>query len=164
MKIFGTVTVVMTVVIIALVYVFHGMKAFSSCPPHDSKGFAKPPHDQFCSLQEALKSHSSIDDYRILHRSLETIGDWWNLCDNLEVDEGTMNTLYNSHGQPEVKKRQCLKAYVDSGEASWEEVVIAVARSPFKNKVLAKSIAKRHLHDPNLNLIIDMLEECSTYL
>ena len=71
-----------------------------------------------------------------------------------------MNRLKNERFTEFQKKDGCLQSYVDSDEASWEEVVIAVARHPFNNKRLAKNIAEKHLHSPNNHTIISMVDKC----
>ena len=76
--------------------------------------------------------------------AVEEIGDWESLCENLEVPKPVMNSLHFSSEHPQRKKRECLQAYIDSGEACWEEVVKVVANNPFYNKRLAKKIASKY--------------------
>ena len=62
---------------------------------------------------------------------------------SLRVDKGVMNKLDKAHrGSEDDKMMECLQAYIDNGEASWSEVVKAVAKPPINNKRLAKKIAK----------------------
>ena len=72
------------------------------------------------------------------------IGDWESLCENLGVPKPMMNRLRFSNKQDERKKSECLQAYIDTGEACWEEVVKVVANHPFYNKRLAKKIASKY--------------------
>ena len=99
------------------------------CTSHTS--IDGPPSDEIQSLYDLTKA-------------VQTIGDWRGLCTNLKVDEGTMNTLIHSSDRPETKKDECLKAYFDTGDATWSEVVRAVGMHPIKNKRLAKKIAEDH--------------------
>ena len=41
---------------------------------------------------------------------------------------------------------KCLEAYINLGEACWEQVVNVVADHPFCNTGLAKDIACDHIH------------------
>ena len=69
---------------------------------------------------------------------------------NLKVDRGIMNKLDKAHrGNEDDKMLECLQAYIDNGEASWSEVVQAVAKPPINNKRLARKIAAAHgvVHD-----------------
>ena len=77
-------------------------------------------------------------------KAVQNIGDWRGLCTNLKVDEGTMNILLHSNDRTEAKKEECLQAYFDTGDATWNDVVRAVSMHPIKNKRLAKKIAKDH--------------------
>ena len=72
------------------------------------------------------------------------IGNWESLCENLEVPKEVMNSLHFSTEHHQRKKRECLQAYIDLGEACWEEVVKVVANHPFHNKRLAKKIASKY--------------------
>ena len=75
---------------------------------------------------------------------MKDIGDWRGLCTNLKVDEGTMDRLIHSSDRAEAKLNDCLKAYLKGGEATWTEVVRAVAMPPINNKRVAKKIAKKY--------------------
>ena len=44
------------------------------------------------------------------------------------------------------KMSECLEAYINLGEACWEQVVNVVVDHPFYNTVLAKDIARDHIH------------------
>ena len=71
-----------------------------------------------------------------------------------------MNRILNDRDHP---KDECLRSYFNSDEGSWEEVVIAVARSSVGNKWLAKRIAEKHLYSPNNDTILSMLNSCDTF-
>ena len=113
---------------------------------------------QTCSFQlfKEMNTLTEIEKYYDLHESVEEIGEWLSLCKNLKVDEGTMNRLDNDNDE-------CLRYYVNSDEGSWEEVVISVARPPFKNKRLAKKIAQQHVCNDNIDKIMWMLNNCNNY-
>ena len=68
----------------------------------------------------------------------------------LKVDDGTMNMLRYSESDNRVKKRECLEAYWNSGEAYWEDVVRAVVSYPIKNKRVAKEIVERYKLSSNI--------------
>ena len=118
-----------------------------------------------CSFQEFKQTVNltEIKDYRVLRQSVEKIGEWQSLCENLDLDETEMSRIKNEELRPHLKKDECLKSYVNSDKGSWEEVVIAVARYPFYDKRLAKNIAEEHLQSPNLSKIMSMLDNCDTY-
>ena len=115
-----------------------------------------------CTFEKGQFSDLTIiQDIKNLRKAVQKkIGNWRGLCENLDVDEGTIETLIFSNDQPEIKKSDCLKAYYDKGEAIWEEVIIAVAQSPLKKVGLAKSIASKYLQEPNLTKILKVLQSC----
>ena len=100
--------------------------------------------DSHCqSLQ--LESQTPINSLRELYHAVSDIGDWVGLCWNLDVGEGIMDSLKHSdYVTSETKKRNCLQAYWNSGEAIWETVIRAVAEKPIKNIRVAKRIANIH--------------------
>lgn len=112
-----------------------------------------------CSFQhlKKLNTLTEIEKYYDLRESVEEIGDWLSLCKNLKVEEGIMNRLKDYNND------ECLKYYVNSDLGSWEEVVMSVARPPFKNKRLAKKIAQQHVCNDNKDKIFWMLNYCTTY-
>ena len=55
-----------------------------------------------------------------------------------------MSELRSSSEPVDTKKRECLKAYFDSGEACWETVVKALEKPPFMNGRLATKIIKNY--------------------
>ena len=77
---------------------------------------------------------------------MQEIGDWKGLCFNLNVNDAKMNALDFGQQPPEWKKQECLKAYFDTGEATWEEVIRAVSDYPISNKRVAKEIADKYIH------------------
>ena len=86
----------------------------------------------------------SISTTQELEKAVAEIGDWESLCDYLEVPKAVINELHHSSKQDNRKKSECLKAYFNSGEVCWEEVVKVVADHPFYNKRLAIKIAAKH--------------------
>ena len=88
-----------------------------------------------------------IEKLNDLIQALQSIGDWRGLCRNLNVDEGTMDKLEHNHNHPDLQKTECLKAYFNTGNAKWTEVVDAVAMYPIKNMRVSKKIARGILHD-----------------
>ena len=103
---------------------------------------------------------TGIQSLNILRWSVEEIGDWQSLCLNLNLSTADMNRILNDRDHP---KDECLRSYFNSDKGSWEEVVIAVARPSVGNKRLAKRIAEKHLHSPNKERIMSMLNNCDTY-
>ena len=80
-----------------------------------------------------------------LIQAVQDVGDWKGLCRNLDVDEGTMDTLIkNPSSPPNELKAECLTAYFKTGKAKWSKVMNAVANYPINNKRLARKIAKDH--------------------
>ena len=71
------------------------------------------------------------------------IGDWETLCENLGVPKAVTNELRSSSMENGKKKSRCLEAYLNTGEACWEQVVKVVAEFPFLNKRLARQIANK---------------------
>ena len=88
-----------------------------------------------------MKSKTQIDGFNELYQAVAKVGDWTGLCLNLVVDEAKMNELKYSASVHEHKKQECLQAYLNTGEANWENVIQAVAAYPICNVKLAKEIA-----------------------
>ena len=116
-----------------------------------------------CSFQEFKQTTelnlTKLENFYALRQSVEELvgGNWQSLCHNLEVDRVDVNRIYHERSREDEKKDNCLQSYFKSDKGSWEEVVIAVARRPFKDLHLAKEIAKNHLHSPNNNTIITFM-------
>ena len=87
---------------------------------------------------------TEIEDFNPLYQEVAKIGDWDGLCSNLGVNEAKMNELRYSSGSYVEKKRGCLQAYFDTGEAFWEDVVKAVIKHPIDNKRVAIKIVEQH--------------------
>ena len=85
-----------------------------------------------------------IKKVKDLIQAVKEIGNWRGLCTNLDVNEGVMDSLQHSSDTVDAKKAGCLRAYFNSGEAKWSDVVKAVAMDPINNKRVAKQIAKAH--------------------
>ena len=98
-----------------------------------------------------------IKDSRQLFQAVDKIGDWQNLCKNLKVDVGIMDMLKFSRDHDSIKKDECLEAYVNNGDASWEEVVVAVARFPIRNKLVSYNIAKVYVDQSNYETLMELV-------
>lgn len=72
------------------------------------------------------------------------IGDWETLCENLNVPKSVVKNLLSESMEIGKKRRKCLEAYLNLGNACWETVVRVVADHPFDNKMLAKKIAAKY--------------------
>lgn len=79
-----------------------------------------------------------------LERVLAEMDYWEVLCENLGVPEPVLNQLRFADIEVGVKKSRCLKAYLNTRTACWEQVVKVVADHPFHNQRLAKMIADKH--------------------
>ena len=84
-----------------------------------------------------------------LIQAVKDIGNWHGLCTNLGVSEGVIDTLIYSATTVDIKKADCLRAYFNSGEANWGDVVKAVTMHPIRNKRVAKVIAETYGLDYN---------------
>ena len=103
---------------------------------------------------------TEIKDFNQLYHTIAEIGDWVGLCSNLGVNDAKMNKLKHSSVQNEDKKRECLQAYFDTGEAYWEEVVRALVIYPINNKRLASKIVEQYQLRSEL-LAVDNTVLCS---
>ena len=91
-----------------------------------------------------------IEDFSHLYQAVAEIGDWQALCSNLGVNAGKMNELRHSTETINAKKRECLLAYFDTGEANWNDVVEAVKKPPLSNNRVAKHISQKYNHKDEL--------------
>ena len=104
------------------------------------------------TLHAEMRNHISkpqpniqfVETFNGLCQELAEIGDWQGLCLVLNVDEATVDGLRHSNQRSEEKKRECLHAYYNSGEATWEGVITAITKHPIKNCRLAKKIALKY--------------------
>ena len=96
-----------------------------------------------------------------LMRAVADIGNWLGLCQSLKIVKNTIEELKFSEKHLKYKKSDCLDAYFNKGEAAWEDVVLAVAQYPVNEVELARNIAHRYLHEPNLAIILKMLQSCN---
>ena len=67
--------------------------------------------------------------------------DWEILCKQLNVDDATVTDL-KRWGDNIKKWNFCLQDYFDTGGATWEHVIYAVASEPLNQIVMAKKIAR----------------------
>ena len=103
---------------------------------------------------------TEIEDFKELYQQVSDIGDWYGLCLNLGVSDTKMNELKHSNERIEEKKRECLRAYFDTGEAYWEEVARAIIKYPVSNKRIANTIIGQQklwseLYKPHVEFICD---------
>ena len=67
------------------------------------------------------------------------------MCEHLGVHKAVLNALRNIiDTDATIKKSRYLEAYLNMGNACWEQVVKVVADYPFYNFRLAKEIAATH--------------------
>lgn len=104
---------------------------------------------------------TTIQDITYLRQAVAEIGNWQSLCENLNVNRGIMDMLKYSNRHEDHKKSDCLDAYYDKGEATWEEVILAVAHYPLRKVRLAKNIAYRYLQKSNLTKLLEVLQSCN---
>ena len=95
--------------------------------------------------EKSEQTGTEIEKIQDLYDAVSDIGKWWGVCSNLYVNEGVMDMLEHSTDSSEKKKRDCLQAFYYSGDATWEKVVNAVAKSPINNKKLADEIARKYI-------------------
>ena len=83
----------------------------------------------------------NVDDlrYALLNIPHE---DWEVVCKQLNVDEPTVTDLKRWSENNSKKLEFCLQDYFDTGVATWEHVVYAVASEPLNKVVLANKIAQ----------------------
>ena len=123
------------------------------------------PSGIFCSWNDfKQRVHlTEVKHFNNLRWSLQAINQWPSLCRNLNMNEAVVDRIMNERHTEQTKKDECLKSYLNSNKAYWEEVIVAVARPPFSNKQLAETIAKEHLkHSPNKDMILNMINSCDT--
>lgn len=93
-------------------------------------------------------THTKINcksKFNDLKQAVKNIGNWRDLCENLLVDTSVMNGIEFSEKPAEWKKSDCLKAYCNTGEATWEDVVRAVAQHPINNVMEARTIKEKYI-------------------
>ena len=102
-------------------------------------------HASFFTIELSPIEREAIKiSFNDLYHELADIGDWHGLCLALNVDEGIIDQLRNSEQQVEERKRECLRAYRNSGEATWEGVIAAIAKHPISNCRVANKIARKY--------------------
>lgn len=97
-----------------------------------------------------------IYSFKELNKAVSEIGNWYGLCSNLDVERGLLSELQHSNEHISIKKTQCLEAYYDQGEATWERLITAINDYPIRNRRVAKELADKHGIDFK-NLIKDEL-------
>ncbi len=89
--------------------------------------------------------YHAITSVKQLNLMLEDIGNWEALCLNLGVRTGVIDGLRHSRLPVSSMKLQCIEAYVNDGDATWEEVRTAVTLYPILNSNVASKIARKYL-------------------
>ena len=96
-------------------------------------------------IYTAAVSCHSISSKQELEKAVAEIGNWEAMCERLGVHKAVLNGLRNIiDTDGTIKKSRCLEAYLNMGNACWEQVVKVVADYPFYNLKLAKEIAATH--------------------
>ena len=100
-----------------------------------------------CPLLVPFDSETPIpnENFKELYHAVKVVGDWRGLCVNLKVSKTTMSRLEHSNVLDEDKKRDCLQAFFDSGEATWEKVACSVAEYPIDDMGTAKWIIANYI-------------------
>ena len=102
-------------------------------------------YNVFCVIYTAAVSCHTISSKQELEKAVAEIGNWEILCEHLGVHKAVLTGLRNIiDTDPTIKKSRCLEAYLNMGNACWEQVVKVVADYPFYNLRLAKEIAATH--------------------
>ena len=87
-----------------------------------------------------------INSFNDMFQAVASVGDWRGLCMNLGVSESTLDTLKYSTERDIAKKRNCLEACFNTGEATWEKLANTVEQFPINNKRLAQSIREKFIY------------------
>lgn len=90
-------------------------------------------------IQSHLNYHP-ITSVKDLYLMLEDVGNWEALCVNLGIRTGLIDELRHSRLEVSVLKLRCIEAYVNDGEASWEDVALAVILYPIQNIKVSNKI------------------------
>ena len=91
-----------------------------------------------------ITGNISPASYTLLFHELKDIGNWDILCTNLGVKSAILEGIRYDTIDPVLKKKNCLKAYIDSGKARWDEVVRVVCNNPFYNVILGQELSTKY--------------------
>ncbi len=94
------------------------------------------------STNEHVHSIGSVKELNIM---LEDIGNWEGLCSNLGVRSGLIDELRHSRLEVSVMKFRCIEAYFNDGDATWEDVALAVRLYPIQNSNTADKIEQKYI-------------------
>ena len=86
---------------------------------------------------------------------MANISDWETLSENLGVPKPVINRCRLDNIDSGRKRRQCLEAYIDLGNACWETVVQVLADYPFYKKRLAKEIADYYIYGVDYSSVVE---------
>ena len=93
---------------------------------------------------------TKVENFKDLINAVKDIGNWRALCLNFDVDAATMDSLKYSGESIEDRKLACLRAFYDSGDATWEKVIRGVEMHPINNPKLAKEIKMKYISKDEL--------------
>ena len=99
------------------------------------------------------------DKVRLWQAVKDISGDWKSLCESLKVGKSKLSELKNSFDGVVNKMADCLEAYINSARASWEEVVVVVAKFPISNPRLAREIANNNLKGSSKEKVLKALRD-----
>ena len=100
----------------------------------------------YCNRQESILHHNEIKNFHDLFHAVANISNWRGLCVNLHVELGTIDAIARSGEAVVNKKYTCLESFFNTGNATWEAVIEAVAKYPVNNRRVAQEIAnKQHI-------------------
>ncbi len=111
----------------------------------DNEGIWPAQRDHRLSNVSTHQHVHPITSVRELYSMLEDIGNWEALCVNLGIKTGLIDELRHSRLEVSVLKLRCIEAYVNTGEATWEDVILAVTLYPIMNTSIANKIAQKYL-------------------
>ena len=88
-------------------------------------------------------------NFTSLSAELQEINDWSEICTYFNVKTYLIHRIEDEYSKAKNRKKQCLLAYLDSGNASWKHVVQVICSYPFDKDALGLKIAKKyHIQPP----------------
>ncbi len=112
----------------------------------DSKGVWPSQRNHRFDSNSAMgnKTYHPVTSVKELNLMLEDVGNWEALCVNLGIRTGIIEELKYSRLEVSVIKLRCVQAYVNNGDATWEEVKLAVTLYPIQNSNIANKIKQKY--------------------
>ena len=111
----------------------------------DKRGVWPPQRNHRLNGASSDQDVHPVTSVKALFSMLEDIGNWEALCVNLGIRSGLIDELRHSRLEVSVMKLRCIEAYFNTGEATWEDVVLAVTLYPIMNTMVANRITQKHL-------------------